>query len=386
MEKITIGVIGSGTMGMGIAQVASIAGHRVVIHDVNATALNKAQRQLQEQINKLADKGKLSASDAVAVSGRFYFSENIAACSDCSLVIEAIVEDLGIKKNLFAELEKVISQNCLLASNTSSLSITSLASGLNHPERFLGLHFFNPVPLMPLVEVILALQTNNSIVNASLELIESWGKIPVIAKDTPGFIVNRIARPYYSEALRIYEEGFADFATIDYSMTSVYGFKMGPFALMDFIGNDVNYAVTRSVWESCFYEPRYKPSFTQRNLVAAGWLGKKSGRGYYNYSESLPEPDKTNQELIQNIAWRILVMIINEAADAQYYKIATRADIETSMCKGVNYPKGLLQWADEIGIQHCIETMDRLFNQYHEERYRCSVGLREMKRTMNEER
>lgn len=376
MEKITIGVIGSGTMGMGIAQVASIAGHRVIIHDANATALNKAQTQLQDQINKLSAKGKISVSDAVAITGRFYFSENLTACSECDLIIEAIVEDIAIKKNLYTQLENIVSEKCLIASNASSLSITSLASGLNYPQRFLGLHFFNPVPLMPLVEIIPALQTNDATIHYAIELIESWGKITVVAKDTPGFIVNRIARPYYSEAIRIYEEGFADFATIDYAMTSVYGFKMGPFVLMDFIGNDINYAVTNSVWESCFYEPRYKPSFTQRNLVSAGWLGKKSGRGYFNYNEAMPAPNTNDTELIKNIAWRILVMLINEAADADYFKIATRDDIEKAMCNGVNYPKGLLQWAEEIGIQHCIETMDRLFNQYHEERYRCSVGLK----------
>jgi 3-hydroxybutyryl-CoA dehydrogenase len=378
MNKIAVGVIGSGTMGMGIAQVASMAGHRVIIYDANTTALNNAQKKLQDHINKLAEKGKITAVEAVAITGRLYFTESLSTCSESELIIEAIVEDLTIKKNLIDDLEKIISDNCLIASNTSSLSITTLASHCKHPQRFLGLHFFNPVPLMPLVEIIPALQSDLTNIDTANELMESWGKITVMAEDTPGFIVNRIARPYYTEAIRIYEESFADFATIDYAMTSVYGFKMGPFALMDFIGNDVNYAVTKSMWESCFYEPRYKPSFTQRNLVAAGWLGKKSGRGYYNYGNTLPVPYKVDVKLIENIAWRILVMLINEAADALYYKIALRKDIETAMCKGVNYPKGLLQWAEEIGIKHCIETMDRLFDQYHEERYRCSVGLREL--------
>lgn len=374
MEKITIGVIGSGTMGVGIAQAASMAGHSVIIYDVNTLALNNAQAQLQHQINKLAEKARITATEAVAVMGRVYFSELLKTCSTCDIVIEAIVENPDIKKQLYIELEKVVTQNCIIASNTSSLSITSLATVCKYPNRFLGIHFFNPVALMPLVEIIPALQTDGSTIDAAIKLMDSWGKISVVAKDTPGFIVNRIARPYYSEALRIYEEGFADFATIDYAMTSVYGFKMGPFALMDFIGNDVNYAVTKSVWESCYYEPRYKPSITQRNLVSAGWLGKKTGRGFYNYNEAFPEPNTNDPELIKNIAWRILVMLINEAADALYFKIATREDIETAMCKGVNYPKGLLQWADEIGVNHCVETIDRLFDNYHEERYR-SRGL-----------
>jgi 3-hydroxybutyryl-CoA dehydrogenase len=375
-----IGIIGSGTMGMGIAQVAAMAGHDVIIYDLNKAALDKAQAQLQLQINKLADKGKITASQAMEIMGSFYFYEELSICSDCELIIEAVIENPETKKRLFQEIESIVSKDCIIASNTSSLSITSLASGLKNPKRFLGLHFFNPVPLMALVEVIPALQTDPRTVVVATELMNAWGKITVQAKDTPGFIVNRIARPYYSEAIRIYEEGFADFATIDYAMTHVYNFKMGPFALMDLIGNDINYAVTKSVWESCYYEPRYKPSFTQRNYVNAGWLGKKSGRGYYNYHETIPQPDQADYELIQNIAWRILVMLINEAADALYFKIASKEDIETAMTKGVNYPKGLLQWADEIGIHHCVQTMDRLFNQYHEERYRCSVGLREVGR------
>jgi 3-hydroxybutyryl-CoA dehydrogenase len=378
MDKFTIGVIGSGTMGMGIAQVASMAGHKVILYDSNKQALDKSQAQLQDLFNKLAAKGKISSSEAVACMSRIYFSEKLNMCTSCELIIEAIIENLEIKKKLFEDLEKMVSDQCVLASNTSSLSITSLASSCNKPERFLGIHFFNPVALMPLVEIIPALQTNLAHVNNVKGLMEQWGKSPVVVKDSPGFIVNRIARPFYSEAIRIYEEGFADFATIDYAMTSVYGFKMGPFTLMDFIGNDINYAVTKSVWESCYFEARYKPSIVQRNLVSAGWLGKKTGRGFYNYSDYPVDADISDPELLKNIAWRILVMLINEASDAVYYKIASREDIETAMCKGVNYPKGLLQWAEEIGISHCIETMDRLFNQYKEERYRCSAGLKSL--------
>lgn len=375
MKTYKVGVIGAGTMGIGIAQLAAQSGHEVIVYDEQESAMQSAQNKLQDTCNKLVEKSKLSAQDAVALMGRIYFVNSMQAFESCQLIIEAIIENLLIKKNLYSKLESVISSECILASNTSSLSISALAAACHNPSRFIGLHFFNPVPLMPLVEIIPALQTDRVHVDTLKELMQSWAKWPVIAKDTPGFIVNRIARPYYSEAIRIYEEGFADFATIDYAMTSVYGFKMGPFTLMDFIGNDINYAVTQSVWEACYYESRYKPSFTQRNLVSAQWFGKKTGKGYYDYSKALPVPKTEDPELIKNIAWRILVMLINEAYDASYYKLASNEDIEAAMTKGVNYPKGLLAWGAEIGKQTCVETMNRLYANYKEERYRVSMGL-----------
>ncbi|MBK8450899.1 MAG: 3-hydroxybutyryl-CoA dehydrogenase [Saprospiraceae bacterium] len=375
MGKAIIGIVGSGSMGIGIAQVAAMSGHSVVVYDVLESAVQKAQVQLQLQVNKLAEKAKISVTESIAIMGRIYFSNSLSACSDCNLIIEAIVEDLSTKKQLFGELQKIVSEDCILASNTSSLSISNLASSINKPDRFIGIHFFNPATVMPLVEVIPALQTNPKYTQEVIELMESWLKIPVQVKDSPGFIVNRIARPYYSEALRIYEEGLADFITIDYAMTSIYNFKMGPFALMDFIGNDVNFAVTKSVWESCFYEARYKPSITQRNLVSAGWYGRKSGKGFYDYSNSTQVVNSESPDVLRNIAWRILVLLINEAADAWYYKIASREAIEIAMTKGVNYPKGLLSWGEEIGIQHCVHFMNHLYENYKEERYRCSQGL-----------
>jgi 3-hydroxybutyryl-CoA dehydrogenase len=213
----------------------------------------------------------------------------------------------------------------------------------------------------------------------SKNIIASWNKIVVLAKDTPGFIVNRIARPFYGEAIRIYEEGIADISTIDWAIKEKGNFKMGPFELMDFIGHDVNYTVTETVFKEFFYEPRYKPSFTQKRLVEAGWLGKKSGKGFYNYSENavLPQPLK-DEKLALQIVNRIVIMLINEAADALYLNIASKEDIELAMLKGVNYPKGLLRWADEIGIETCVEQLDALYNFYHESRYRCSPMLRKM--------
>ena len=376
-----IGVLGSGAMGTGIAQVAATAGHDVILFDKNPAALNRAKEKLLKILNRLVEKERLTDAEAKAIFGRVYFVDNIYAYKDCGLIIEAIIEKLEIKKDVFEQIADIVPKDCILASNTSSLSITSIAGAVSNPERFIGIHFFNPAPLMKLVEIIPAMQTAPETTQKARDLIDSWGKLTVLVKDTPGFIVNRLARPFYGEAIRIYEEGFADFATIDWAMTEIGGFRMGPFTLMDFIGNDVNYAVTESVWTSFYYDPRYKPSFTQKRLSEAGWLGRKTGKGYFDYSENaekpLPNKDKT---LGEQILWRILVMLINEAADALYLQIATKEDLDLAMQKGVNYPKGLLKWADEKGIVHCVETLDRLFDEYHEERYRCSPMLRNMAR------
>ncbi len=379
MQKI--GILGAGSMGSGIAQVAAMAGHEVMLFDANNDALTRASANLQKILNRLVEKGKMDDAQAKAVFGRIYFIDSMKTYAECSLVIEAIVENLEIKKQVFSQLEGIVSDDCILATNTSSLSVASIAAACKNPSRVIGIHFFNPAPLMQLVEIIPAVQTSSDTLDKSRKLIDSWGKLTVQAKDTPGFIVNRVARPFYGEALRIYEEGFADFATIDWAMTELGGFRMGPFTLMDYIGNDINYTVTETVFEAFFYDPRYKPAFTQKRHAEAGYLGRKSGRGYYDYSENakMPEPDKNN-ELGENILWRILVMLINEAADALYLKIASRDDIDLAMTKGVNYPKGLLKWADEKGIRHCVETLDRLYDEYREDRYRCSPLLRKMSR------
>jgi 3-hydroxybutyryl-CoA dehydrogenase len=376
-----IGVLGAGSMGSGIAQVAATAGHEVMLFDTNPEALQKASEKLQKILNRLVEKGRIDDPTAKAIFGRIYFIDNMKTFADCGMVIEAIIENLEIKKSVFTELESVVSKDCILATNTSSLSVASITAACKNPSRVIGIHFFNPAPLMKLVEIIPAIQTSNETKETSRKLIDSWGKLTVLAKDTPGFIVNRVARPFYGEALRIYEEGLADIPTIDWAMTEIGGFRMGPFTLMDYIGNDINYTVTETVFKAFFYDPRYKPAFTQKRLSEAGYLGRKTGKGYYNYNENLenPKPD-TNKELGENIFWRILVMLINEAADALYWNIASRDDIDLAMTKGVNYPKGLLKWADEKGIQHCVETMDRLHNEYLEDRYRCSPLLRKMDR------
>ena len=232
---------------------------------------------------------------------------------------------------------------------------------------------------MPLVEIIPAVQTSQSTINEAVSLIQSWGKTVVVCKDTPGFIVNRVARPFYGEALRMYEEGIADFATIDWAMTTFGGFKMGPFTLMDYIGNDVNYAVTESVFQAFYYDPRFKPSFTQKRHSEAGFYGRKTGRGFYNYAEGSTETEPNKDEILGKIIFeRVLVMLINEAADAVFMQVASVKDVDLAMTKGVNYPKGLLAWADEKGINWCVEKMDELYDEYHEDRYRCSPILRKM--------
>lgn len=375
-----VGVIGSGAMGAGIAQVAAMAGHGVVLFDTNEAALEKAKNNLRTTLDKLQEKGKIA--NAAEVFGRFTFAGNMEAFAACGLIIEAIVEKLEIKKAVFADVERIVSDACILASNTSSLSITSIAAACAKPERVIGLHFFNPAPVMALVEVIPAVQTRYGLAAAAKELMVKWGKTPVVAKDTPGFIVNRVARPFYGEAIRIYEEGIADMATIDWAMTELGGFKMGPFALMDYIGHDVNYVVTETVFQSFFYDPRYKPSFTQKRLLEAGWLGRKSGRGFYNYAPGaeMPEPVK-DMDLGTLIMERIVVMLINEAVEALHMNVATVHDLEIAMTKGVNYPKGLLHWCDEWGGYKCLELLDNLYNDYHEERYRASISLRQA--TMN---
>jgi 3-hydroxybutyryl-CoA dehydrogenase len=231
---------------------------------------------------------------------------------------------------------------------------------------------------MQLVEVIPAVQTSEDVLQKTVQTISDWKKVVAVTKDTPGFIVNRVARPFYSESLRIYDEGVADFATIDWALKTIGQFRMGPFELMDLIGHDVNYVVTETVFTAFYFDPKFKPSFTQKRLLEAGYLGRKSGRGFYNYSQELPQPVEDVQ-LAKAIFDRVIVMLINEAADTLFLNIASANDIDNAMTKGVNYPKGLLAWADELSIDWCVNQLDSLYHEYHEDRYRCSPILRRMK-------
>jgi|TARA_B110000967_G_C18877877_1_gene559419 3-hydroxybutyryl-CoA dehydrogenase len=384
---MNVGIIGSGTMGSGIAQVAATSGCKVKLYDTNQVALDKSKVALDKVLSRLIVKGRIDSDEKNRIQDNISYVNNLKDLADSNLTIEAIIENLDIKKKVFSELESYVSDDCIIASNTSSLSIASIAAALEKPKRCVGIHFFNPAPLMKLVEVIPAIQTSYETLEKSIDTITSWKKTVAVAKDTPGFIVNRVARPFYGEALRIYEEGIADFATIDYSLKTLGGFRMGPFELMDFIGNDVNYTVTETVFKAFYFDPRYRPAFTQKRFAEAGYLGRKSGIGYYEYDENGKKVESNDLDLsaVENslsvsIFNRVLVMLINEAADALFFNIASAEDIDNAMTKGVNYPKGLLAWADEKSMNWCVSKLDELYNEYHEDRYRCSPLLRKMNR------
>ena len=375
-ENQTIGVVGAGAMGAGIAQVAAQAGCAVVLTDSSSAALERSEAQLKKIVARLIEKGRMTTEEGDNLCSRIQRSTRFSDLANCDLVIEAIVENLEVKQSVFREVEAVVRPDAVLASNTSSLSITGIAAALERPERFIGLHFFNPAPLMPLVEVIPALQTQIDLPVRCVEWMKDWGKDPVIARDTPGFIVNRVARPYYGEALRILEEGIADVPTIDAAMKE-QGFRMGPFELMDLIGNDVNYAVTESVFHAFYQDPRYRPSLVQKRHVEAGWLGRKSGRGYYNHDSSSVVPSPSEDQFLRaQVAERILCMLMNEAIDAVFMNIATPKDIERAMTRGVNYPKGLLQWTNDWGPDKAYGLLENLRERYQEDRYRPSPLLR----------
>lgn len=377
-SSMKVAVIGAGTMGSGIAQVAAQAGHPLVLFDTRSEAVDKALTGLRMTLDKLVEKGKLSAGQADGIHGRITPASDLKDLTGSGLVIEAIIEDLGIKKKLFADLEGLLSADAVLATNTSSLSVTAIAGGLMHPERMVGLHFFNPAPLLPLVEVVPGLATDAALAPRMTDLMQAWGKTPVVCKDTPGFIVNRVARPFYGEAIRIYEEGIADMPTIDAAMKCA-GFRMGPFELMDLIGNDINFTVTKTVWEAFFFDQRYKPSFTQQRQVESGRLGRKSGRGYYRYADgAMPSFPVVEEAVAAPIVERVLAMLINEAADAVFWQVASATDIDLAMTKGVNYPKGLLAWAEEKGASHWLGVLERLQATYGEDRYRPSPQLRRL--------
>jgi 3-hydroxybutyryl-CoA dehydrogenase len=369
-------IIGSGAMGSGIAQVLAQAGHKVVLYDTQTAALERAEIAIKNAFIKLAEKGKITEEQSTTYLSGLHYSSSLDDLSGSELVIEAIVEDLAIKQQVFRDLEERVNEDCVLATNTSSLSLASIAAACKKPERVIGIHFFNPAPIMALVEIIPAVQTREGLAEQVRDWVQSWGKLPVITKDTPGFIVNRVARPFYSEAIRLLEEGVADCATIDAAMTDI-GFKMGPFALMDFIGHDVNYRVTESVWQALYFDPRFKPALSQKRLFEAGFFGRKAGRGFYRYADNMSAPAPQEDPQLRNeIAQRILVMLINEAADAYFLNIASREDLETAMTKGVNYPKGLLAWGAEIGWKNVLQRMEALYQYYQEDRYRVSPQVR----------
>ena len=377
-----VGVIGAGAMGSGIAQLAAAAGHPVILRDVSDDVVQRGVDSIKKSLAGQVAKKKMTEARAEQVLDRVSKDTGgeTGALHECAIVIEAIIEQLDAKRRLFRDLEDEVAPNCILATNTSSLSVTAIASVCARPQRVIGIHFFNPPTALPLVEIVPGKLTSPEVTNQARLLIDSWGKTTVVASDTPGFIVNRIARPFYGEAMRIYEEGIADPATIDWAMREIGGFKMGPFELMDFIGNDVNLAATTAVYEGTDKDPRYKPSPTQQRLVMRGYLGRKSGRGHYEYSEGATKPEPVKDAALgERIVKRILAMLINEAADAARLGIGSPTDIDLAMTKGVNYPKGLLTWGNEIGLDNVAQTISELrAANGDDDRYRVSPLLTEM--------
>jgi 3-hydroxybutyryl-CoA dehydrogenase len=364
-------VVGAGAMGGGIAQVLVEAGWEVLLYDTQDASLENGIARVRGVWDKLVEKGKINEAQRSAYNKQLSAAYVLREAAEVSLVIEAIYENLDAKRSVFTTLDDVVREDCILATNTSSLSVSSIAAGVKRAERVVGLHFFNPAPLMPLVEIVPGVATDPAVVEACVAAVAAWGKVGVVAKDSPGFLVNRIARPFYGEALHLFEEQMADMATIDWALTELGGFRMGPFALMDLIGHDVNYVVTETVWKQFYYDPRFRPSLSQKRLLDAGWLGRKSGRGFYDYRNGATLPEPTRDEALgRAIVDRVVAMLINEAADAVYRGIGNESDVETAMLKGVNYPKGLLAWGREWGWTKVRDQIEALRERTGDPRYR----------------
>jgi len=480
-------------MGAGIAQVLATAGHRVLLCDAGAGAAEGALASIFARIDKLAAKGRLTTEQVRVILDRLRPVSSLDSFVECGLVIEAIVEDLEAKRTLFKQIEAVVPDETILATNTSSISVTAIGAMLRRPQRFAGLHFFNPAPLMPLVEIIRGAATDLATTGVLHATALRWGKTPVDARSTPGFIVNRVARPFYAESLRLLDEGAADCATIDAVLREAGGFRMGSFELMDLIGNDVNYAVTKSVFDAFYGDSRFTPSLRQLELVEAGFLGRKSGRGFYEYGEDvavvaprtadasvtplhlricgggqlavhlaarlagagvrferlekhsdgrIADGDEfvlyrtdgrtatarsaecgVPQTVLVDLAFdeskasrlalsvadqapagaggaaagllqaagyavsviddvpgmivmRTVAMLANEAAEAVYHGVCSAAGCDLAMRKGVNYPRGPLEWADRLGLAEVVRVLDNIAQAYGEDRYRVSALLR----------
>jgi len=362
-----IGVLGAGTMGAGIAQVAAEAGIEVLLHDPLAGAVDGARTRIAAFLTRKVEKGQLSADTAAVALQRLHDTADFEELAGADLVIEAIPEDLELKRDAFRRLDAAAPVTTVLATNTSSLSVAQIALATAHPERVLGMHFFNPVPIMALVELIPGPLTDPSVTDAALEAVRRLGKTAVLAADTPGFIVNRVARPYYLEALRIVGEGSAAIEQVDAAMRAI-GFRMGPFELVDAIGADVNLAVSQSVFEAFSRAPRYAPHPIQEALVTAGRLGRKAGGGFYDYAADGTRGapwtglgDGPSRPLANGvIADRILATIVNEAASAVADGVAAPEAVDLAMRLGTNYPQGPLAWGEQIGLVSVVRTLDEL--------------------------
>ena len=382
-----LGVLGAGTMGAGIAQVAAEAEVEVLVHDPVPGAFDRALERLAGFLRRKVDKGQLTQDAAEAATARVRGVGTVEELARADVVIEAIPEDLDLKRDAFRRLDAVAGAEVVLASNTSSLPIARIAGATDRPERVIGLHFFNPVPVMRLVEVVAGPRSAAPALDAGERLALRLGKTPVRAADTPGFIVNRVARPFYLEALRILGEGLAGVAEIDAAVRGL-GFRMGPFELIDTIGLDVNLAVSESVFEQFFHDPRYRPHPIQRMLVDCGRLGVKASAGFYDYVDGaraqpwtgLPPAGLAGRRRLSagEIGERVLAAIVNEAASAVAEGVASPADVDTAMKLGTNYPEGPLAWGERIGLEVVVATLDRLHAQVPDGRYRVTPLLREL--------
>ncbi|MGZ4698416.1 MAG: 3-hydroxyacyl-CoA dehydrogenase NAD-binding domain-containing protein [Oryzihumus sp.] len=380
-----VAVVGAGAMGSGIAQVAAQAGHPVHLVDAVDGAAAAARDRLAATLQRLADRGKTTQDHAASATANLHVVDRPADLPACTLVIEAVREDLADKRALFAELAAHQPADTLLATNTSSLDVSAIAAGLDHPGRVLGLHFFNPPPLMRLVEVVHGEATDEDTLARATELVRAWGKTPVRCTSTPGFIVNRVARPFYGEAQRMVEAGVADPATIDLALREHAGFRMGPMELTDLIGQDVNLAVGTSVWEQTGRDPRYEPTGYQRRLVAEGRLGRKSGRGVFRYDASGQPLDAAPDEalahqlatgpVVTNPVARTVAMLVNEALDLVDRGEATAEDVDTAMRLGTNYPNGPVAWGHEVGLDVIADQLRELEVAFPGGRYRLSPAL-----------
>ena len=383
----TVGIMGAGTMGAGIAQIAAQAGWNVRLLDVSEEVVRKALSGIGKNYERLVEKGRLTAAQCDAARTRLFGAATAADFADCELIIEAVVEDLDVKVRMLGAAAAAAPSSAILASNTSSLSITKIGQGIRAGRRTVGMHFFNPVPLLPLVEVIAGDESEPVAVQRVFDIATAWGKTAVRAKDTPGFIVNRVARGFYLESLRLLGEGVAGVDEIDRIVKHFGGFRMGPFELMDMIGIDVNYTVSCSVYEQMGKPARLAPHHIQRELMAQKHLGRKTGRGYYSYAHEPPVPAvpvnrrtfQFPQEVLeavrrvcdaatqatgslteQYVFARILVTVINEAALAVDDEIASAADIDTAMKLATSYPQGPLAWAEKIGRHTCATLLRRM--------------------------
>jgi 3-hydroxybutyryl-CoA dehydrogenase len=370
---VDIAVVGAGTMGAGIAESAVLAGLSVVMVDVREEALDLGRNTIEKDLKRRVKKGRLSEEERRASVGRVSTTTALEACEGASVAIEAVVEDIAVKSKVFADLEGIVANETVLATNTSSLSVAGIAAATEHPERVVGMHFFNPVPTMRLVEVVAGRSTDPSAVSRVEEMAEQLGKTPIRVSDTPGFVVNRVARPFYLEALRLVEAG-GEPGPIDAAIRGA-GFRMGPLQLADLIGNDVNLTVSESLFERYYYHPRFRPSYLQRSMVEGGLLGRKSGRGFYDYGA-----EKTVEEneigLSEDVSLRVISCIVNEAFLALSEGVATAEDIDRAMKLGANYPKGPFEWVEEIGARSIVETLDSLRAAYGDA-YLAAPALRE---------